>query len=397
MSGVFGARLLKKKSDKYIIWYPVNIKEKEVLLHYNIYLANNPTEIRDPNHVSSNANNVKIDEVNKDNTQWKIPERYEGRGIYISAVFTDKETGQIGNMFPVYVSTSESEPDIHNVKYPEWFKKLSQNEQSELLDNKSFNSWLITTPELASNFTHVYRDNKNVSWRNEGRVLFHGDEMGREPDEIFIMGMRTYNCVYGLMTKKQDSLAGDIVSYSNNYSLASYYSRSEANPEKNYGYVYLVVPGDTTKYGLNVDEGTFESEVAYLSGVRYDYILGCIIINFSDNKIQDFLINKNCTQYQEINKFVNDARLKMVIFSCDPGKQLKLAITKGIKLINYVDESPELMDISGKIRFVAVSKVTEKSTPVTWKVNGEKITVNPDFEINVDDYFQNRLIIIEAD
>lgn len=396
MSGVYGTRLFKINNYKYIIWYPADITGKEELLHYNIYLANNPTECRDPNSVATNPDNIKIYEVDKKITQWKISENYEGSGIYVSAVFSDKEVGQLGNMFPVYVPTSESEPEIGKIKYPEWFEKLSQNEQDKLINNKSFESWLVTTPELASNFTHVYRDNEKISWRNEGRVLFHGDEMGRGPREIFIMGMRSYNCVYGFMEEKQYTLAGDIISYSNNYSLASYYSHPEANPDPRYGYVYLTIPGNTAEYGLNVDEGTFESEVAYLSGVRYDYILGCIIINFSNNQ-KNFLINERCTQYQELNNFLDNEKLKMVIFSCDPKKKLKLAITKGTKLINYVDESPELMDFSGPVRFIAMNKITQKSTSVTWTVNGDEITVGPDFEINVDDYFLNRLIIIEAD
>lgn len=91
MSGVYGTRLFKRNEDKYIIWYSADIADKDELLHYNIYLANNPTEFRDANSVATNPDNIKIYEVVKKSLNRKYLEiMKEGVSMFLMFILINK-------------------------------------------------------------------------------------------------------------------------------------------------------------------------------------------------------------------------------------------------------------------------------------------------------------------
>lgn len=187
-------------------------------------------------------------------------------------------------------------PGAEITKYPPWFMALPQSEQQELLTKKWFTNWLDTTTSLWPNITKVADDNPTIEndilWREDGDMLFHADEEGRRPDEIFISGLTPPEPM-GSMALRPGSHVGVLESFSRLFDWLTVFAGCDSTKihysDFDERYIYITnAPG-----GICVDDtlasspghSESESEIAFPGGVKPKYIVAVFV--FKDNEFYD--------------------------------------------------------------------------------------------------------------
>ncbi len=331
---------------------------------------------------------------------WTVPAALYGRFFYVTALFTRGDEWRPQPDSPTYIPGDDGEPDEMGGKFPQWYQSLPADEQAALYSQDWFQGWLQTTPELDSDCRHVFRDNPDFAdrlvWRTDSRVLFHGDELGRLPDEIFTTGMLAYQSVCGRMNMKQEPLGGDLVSYSYSLNIARIYSHPSApGPDAHPG-IFLTVPGEAAASGLCVDQTLSggEGEVAYLSGVRRDFILGAFSLSGATGMtLSAFTPNPGCTQYPEMARFLADDGLAMLILSVMPASGEAVMLHDGSTTDTVIDALPVLVNA----RHGTVVLYTRSGQARHWSVNARPMTNTPQASILIDLQMDtvDRLAVIE--
>jgi hypothetical protein len=189
----------------------------------------------------------------------------------------------------------------------EWYNELSQNEKDLLNQDGVMDNWLQTTARYDSKLIEVFEDNGNLAWRDsDNRILFHGDEQARPPEDIFPSGLAPYNPLSTNMkfNMPADETALECMSY-NAYIAHQYADMVSAAVGNPYSYIYLT----DAPQGVNVSTWDYsESEIDYPGGVGPDYVMGCFVCkNPLGNNLPpvSYVPNQNASFYKNGGDFGN--------------------------------------------------------------------------------------------
>lgn len=226
----------------------------------------------------------------------------------------------------------------------EWYNELSQSEKDLLNQDRVMTNWLKTTARYDSKLIEVFEDNGTLEWRDsDNRILFHGDEQARPPEDIFPSGMAPYNPLSENMkfnTPASES-ALECVTY-NAYIAHQYADMVSAVADNPYSYIYLT----DAPQGVNVSTWDYsESEVDYPGGVGPEYVMGCFVCkNPISNNLPpvSYVPNQNASFYKSGGSFGNapDGMVDILIST-----STKLA---GIRILLH-DNSGHVMIINQQI------------------------------------------------
>lgn len=188
----------------------------------------------------------------------------------------------------------------------EWYNELSQDEKDLLNQDGVMANWLKTTARYDSKLIDVF-DNGTLEWRDsDNRILFHGDEQARPPEDIFPSGMAPYDPVSGNMkfNMPASDSALECVTY-NAYIAHQYSDMISAAVGNPYSYIYLT----DAPQGVNVPTWDYsESEVDYPGGVGPDYVMGCFVCkNPIGNNLPpvSYVPNQDASYYKNGGTFGN--------------------------------------------------------------------------------------------
>ncbi|HHL2713008.1 TPA: hypothetical protein ACQ39K_004649, partial [Yersinia enterocolitica] len=285
-------------------------------------------------------------------------------------------------------------------KYPPWFKYLSEEEQNKLLSQSFFKNWLKTTTSLWPNISKIKEENENISkeilWRDDNRILFHGDEEGRNPHEIFISGLTPPEPM-GSLKLRPGPHVGVLESFSYIFNGVMNFSTLDSSKtqlkDQYERYIYLTdAPG-----GISVDKtlktpiSESESEVSFPGGVKSSFIIGAFVYRISE----DLESYENIRfQYNPAGKYsLPDAgKCHLIIGITDDdlcfsskGSSEEITLLEPITLINH-----------GIYRVRYKNEKLSSSMSDVY-VNGSLIPIeNDSFEINTNFQALDGMIIVEV-
>jgi hypothetical protein len=208
----------------------------------------------------------------------------------------------------------------------EWYGGLTQAEKNRINADDILADWLKVTARYDTNLNNLYVYNQGVGefnpWRKDARILFHGDEQGRTPEEIFATGLVPSQPRKGTMNFITDSAfvsALECMTYSLlvGYEFADIYSYENPLGE-GFGYIYLT----NAPRGIYLGRNLYEAEVDFAGGVRCEYVFGCFKFKYVTNAAPDpvyYFSNKNSHYYNEDKGFFGSAPEGMVdiLFTTD--------------------------------------------------------------------------------
>lgn len=219
-----------------------------------------------------------------------LPEAMNGKTLTVKAEYGQGPLPPASPALPVYVVTPGElpgqDPVTGDVKWPLWFVWLSEVEKQHLLAQDWFVSWLSTTTTLVVKPQNVWPDNagkvKEMVWRTDRRVLFHGDEEGRPLAEVFRYGLTPPEPT-GTLVMRAGEHRGAFESFSYYFGTIKGYATPDSTGQRPCGYVYLVsTPGGGVCVDLSLLEGgANENEVAFPGGVAAACILGAFVFPLS--------------------------------------------------------------------------------------------------------------------
>jgi hypothetical protein len=132
---------------------------------------------------------------------------------------------------------------------PGWLQILSEQKRTSLTSSYYYKCWDKTTTNRCVDLSRVESDNPQhlpLYWREDQRLLFHGDEEQRSPKEIFQTGL-TAPEPYGSLEMRPGSHVGALESFSYSFHVSAGFDEKtyhEGVPESGLGYVYLIdAPG----------------------------------------------------------------------------------------------------------------------------------------------------------
>jgi hypothetical protein len=221
----------------------------------------------------------------------------------------------------------------------EWYNGLSQNEKDLLNQDNVMANWLKTTARYDSKLIDVFAENGTLEWRDrDNRILFHGDEQARPPEDIFPSGMAPYDPVSGNMKFNMPASGSALECVTYNAYIAHQYSDMVSAVVGNpYSYIYLT----NAPQGVNVPTWDYsESEIDYPGGVGPDYVMGCFVCkNPIGNNLPpvSYVPNQKASYYKNGGTFGNapDDMVDILIST-----STKLA---GIKVLLHDNDGHELV------------------------------------------------------
>lgn len=226
----------------------------------------------------------------------------------------------------------------------EWYNELSQSEKDLLNQDGVMANWLKTTARYDSKLIEVFEDNGALEWRDgDNRILFHGDEQARPPEDIFPSGMAPYSPLSEDMKFNMPASDSALECVTYNAYIAHQYSDMVSAAVGNlYSYIYLT----DAPQGVNVPTWDYsESEVDYPGGVGPEYVMGCFVCkNPIGNNLPpvSYVPNQNASFYKSGGNFGNatDGMVDILIST-----STKLA---GIKVLLH-DNSGHVLVINQQI------------------------------------------------
>lgn len=186
-----------------------------------------------------------------------------------------------------------------------WYNALSQDAKNLLNQDGVMTNWLKTTARYDSQLLQVFEENGTLEWRDsDNRILFHGDEQARPPEDIFPSGMAPYDPVPGDMKFNMPASGSALECVTYNAYIAHQYSDMVSAVVGNpYSYIYLT----DAPQGVNVPTWDYsESEVDYPGGVSPDYVMGCFVCkNPIGNNLPpvSYVPNQNAAYYKNGGNF----------------------------------------------------------------------------------------------
>lgn len=182
--------------------------------------------------------------------------------------------------------TKDYLPLGNKTKYPPWFNTLTDHEKNDLLKQKWFVNWMQTTTSLWPNITKIKQDNPDMDydiiWRTDSDVLFHGDEEGRRPDEVFCFGLTPPEPM-GNMKLRPGSHVGIHESFSRLFDGLPAFAECDSMKltysvyDERYIYLTNAPGGICVDDTLHIPTCSSESEVAFPGGVKQKYIMGAFV------------------------------------------------------------------------------------------------------------------------
>lgn len=216
-----------------------------------------------------------------------IPPEWSGRSLVITATISEENhqwKGKVSEPSLPVVVTGEACIPAEN-KAPPWFTRMEDAAQKTLSASRYYQEWLSYTANLCSDVRRVYSDTakvKAVAWRvaEDTKLLFHGDEEGRPPEEIFVTGLTAPEPL-GSMEMRNGAHKGALESFSYSFHVAAEFAGYDPEEFPGLGrYVYVI----SVNGGLDVEESlhpgsTTEAEIAYPGGVHRNHIVGALTMD----------------------------------------------------------------------------------------------------------------------
>lgn len=219
-----------------------------------------------------------------------IPPEWSGLSIVIDATISADSKQSPGaetdKSLPVIVTGKECLPEDNKV--PPWFSAIKDPEEKKTLSaSHYYQDWLSYTANLCSDVRRVYSENKasRVTWRakDDTKLLYHGDEEGRSPAEIFVTGLTAPEPL-GTMQVRIGTHKGALESFSYSLHVAAEYAGYEPDDFIGLGkYVYVISVDGGLDVDLTVPGQRREAEIAYPGGVHPRHIVGAFEIDAAQN------------------------------------------------------------------------------------------------------------------
>lgn len=333
-----------------------------------------------------------------------ISGRYDGRTLQVQALFdnevylpADKE-GPQAVYVPVGADLPQRDPVTGDVTLPSWFFSLPEQVKIFLLESDWFQSWRDTAVSLNVNPLRVWSDNqgrfKTLIWRTDRRVVFHGDEEGRPPAEVFRVGL-TPPEVAGNLVMRPGEHSGAFESFSYKFGIVKMYATPDSTADRHQGYVYLASPpGGGVCVDLSLGGSPDQHEVAFPGGVAASHLLGAFTFP-DDNQLETSPTRFLWSPQGPLARPVDS--ICLVFAQQDNTQMLTLRPEEGGEVITLQEEPWLLTKATGRYRADPLPEISGEE--YGWFVNGalqmeDGVNVK-DLVITLPDAAMNGILVIE--
>ncbi|ECB7137486.1 hypothetical protein E1A04_23690 [Salmonella enterica subsp. enterica serovar Virchow] len=399
LDGVSYLRTVILKDGTHLRWRVANISADDdsgldSVSGYRVYLSHNGTDYIKLGEVSNTVNDQLLSALPYSSLS-------SSSFLKVSAVAPDGTEYFPSNQHlphsPAVFWSLDYLPGNKTVKYPPWFNQLSDSEQSSLRSQVWFSDWLSTTTSLWPDVTKVKEDNPGVPydviWRSDDGVLFHADEEGRRPDEVFVAGLTPPESM-GSMKLRPGKHVGVLESFSRLFDGTSPFadcdSMALSRSDYDERYIYLTnAPG-----GICVDEtlhtpaAMSESEIAFPGGIKGKYITGAFVFKISPDRDKYLPVRFDYNAASDFKK--PEAGFVNVITARSDDNAFYLLRQDGSEWITA--EAPVSVQARGKY------KVKSKNKYRKYYVNLQQVTPGSDgsFELDTDTMSVDGVLIVSG-
>ncbi|MDX2775812.1 hypothetical protein PV379_00380 [Streptomyces caniscabiei] len=367
-----------KSSKRWIKWYSYK-SEADQISEFYLYDKITQTNLKT---IPADAREVSLDGVDI------------GTSLSIHTHYKSGETVP-GNTIINAPESSFASPGVPPPKPEdlEWYNALTQSEKDMLNNDNVMTDWLKTTARYDSRLIEVFEQNDTTEWRDDNnKILFHGDEQARPPEDIFPSGLAPYNPLAASMEFNKPAAVTALECMSYNAYIAHEYSdmvsAAAGNP---YSYIYIT---DAPR-GVNVPTWDYsESEIDYPGGVGPDYVMGCFVCkNPIGNALPpvSYAPNPNALFYKNGGDFGNapDGMVDILISTSTKLQNIILSLydTEG----HVVHINQQITRIQAKGSYKMTARLNNSDTDLTGKYWYKNFTFIPSsdssasaFPINLD-------------